>query len=263
MQHDEVSMTGLTRLPLAALVAATLGCGAAHAAGLITNGSFEASSFSGNTQFNAGFAGNGVTGWVNPDTNGQGSLTFYYDSATATTQNAVNAFGDPLAILRPGITETFTASPDGGKFVAFDSDPGYAGKLQQSISGLTPGSLYALSFYWAAGQLQNRTGATFDAFQVTFGSQTLSTPTINVPSEDFRHWRSETLTFTATSATQLLSFLAVGGPGGLPPVALLDGVSLNALPPSTVPEPASLGLIGLGIAGLGAVGLRRRGRAAA
>jgi len=55
-----------------------------------------------------------------------------------------------------------------------------------------------------------------------------------------------------TSATEVLSFLAIGTPGGVPPFSLLDGVSITE-----VPEPTSLALLG---AGLGLVGLMTRRR---
>ncbi len=63
-----------------------------------------------------------------------------------------------------------------------------------------------------------------------------------------------TFTFTANSPTELLSFLAVGTPAAnLPPFALLDGVSLTA-----VPEPSTWAMMLVGFGGLGYAALRRR-----
>jgi hypothetical protein len=59
------------------------------------------------------------------------------------------------------------------------------------------------------------------------------------------------LIFTATATSQALSFLAAGGSNGAPPMALLDGISIDP-----VPEPASIAIFGLGLLGL--AGLRRR-----
>ena len=56
------------------------------------------------------------------------------------------------------------------------------------------------------------------------------------------------MTFTADAVNPVLTFLSVGTPDGLPPFALLDGVSLKA-----VPEP-SAALLGA----LGALALLRR-----
>ena len=58
------------------------------------------------------------------------------------------------------------------------------------------------------------------------------------------------MTFTADAVNPVLSFLSVGAPDGLPPFAVLDGVSLEA-----VPEP-SAALLGA----LGALALLRRRR---
>ena len=115
------------------------------------------------------------------------------------------------------------------------SDPAYQnGPLQQTVNGLIVGRRYALGFQWAAGQQTGYTGATTEGWTVTLGSQSLSTVTVNTASQGFVPWMMMTMTFTATATSSLLSFLATGGPPGVPPFALLSGVSLNA-----VPEPAS------------------------
>jgi hypothetical protein len=80
------------------------------------------------------------------------------------------------------------------------------------------------------------------------------TPVANFPAHGFTGWMTTSFTYTATSNSEELSFVAQGTPNGLAPVALLDGVSLTA-----APEPASWSTLILGIAGLGAVlGNRRR-----
>lgn len=56
-----------------------------------------------------------------------------------------------------------------------------------------------------------------------------------------------------TSASEVLSFLAIGTPAGVPPFALLDGVSI-----SEVPEPGSLVLLGAGLGVAVLVSCRRR-----
>ena len=157
-------------------------------------------------------------------------------------------------------------SPDGegvGAFMVLDGDPNFTSPFQQSISGLTVGQQYNLQFYWAGGELSNRTG--FETIKLTgsFGASAFTTETFNNTKPvgitgDFSGWRLEKFSFKATSTSQLLSFLAAGTPANnLPPVAFLDGVSLTA-----VPEPATWAIMLMGFAGLGAA-LRARRRAVA
>ncbi len=61
------------------------------------------------------------------------------------------------------------------------------------------------------------------------------------------------MNFTASGASDLLSFLAVGTPTGEPPFSLLDGVDAE------VPEPSSVLLIaGVAVVAAGLRKLRRR-----
>ena len=64
----------------------------------------------------------------------------------------------------------------------------------------------------------------------------------------------ETFDFTAGATSEMLSFLAVGTPANnLPPFALLDGVTLTA-----VPEPSTWAMMLVGFSGLGYAAYRRR-----
>jgi hypothetical protein len=67
-------------------------------------------------------------------------------------------------------------------------------------------------------------------------------------------WSTVTFDFTASSASEILSFLAYGTPVGGPPVALLDNVSLE-----DIPEPSGIAAVGIA-AMLGVVTWRRRTR---
>ena len=214
---------------------------------LVTNGSFEAG-YVRNTQFGAAYpTGPGPTGWTSASPS---AYMLYFDPKTATTVNATTKYTGQQRLW----TSFTGASPDGGKFVALDGDATVRGPLSQSIAGLTIGKKYDVSFYWGAAQLRNRSGATTEQLGVGFGGLTQYTPVVPNVSRGFSGWLAQTFTYTAGAATQTLSFLSLGTPNGLPPVAVLDGVSVTA----AVPEPATWAMM---IGGFGLVGVAARRRA--
>jgi hypothetical protein len=207
----------------------------AHAVNLVQNGGFEVNGGNGQLGFNTT-----ATGWSI-----SGGYTFLYAPSTADTTGANGQYGNvPIWGPGNGVANGLPAtSPAGGYFAALDSDFQQA-PITQTINGLTVGANYNLSFYWAAAQQAGFTGATSDYFQVALGSQTQNTPTLAIASQGFSGWVSQDLTYTATSTSEVLSFLANSPSGGAPPFALLDGVSLT---PATAPDAASTGLL-LGVA---------------
>lgn len=222
---------------------------------LVLNGDFELNTFTNlaggrGTEFGASYAPGGqkLTNWLSPSSV---AYNIYLQPATASTTSFHNRFNN-AANSSERLATTFTgASPAGGNFVALDGDTNVNGPLTQQINGLTIGRAYTLAFYYAASQIQSRTGATTEKLQISLGAETHTTPTLSIPSQGFSGWIAQAITFTATGTTELLSFLSIGTPNGLPPIALLDGVSLTE-----VPEPASLALLGAGLFGAGMV--RRR-----
>ena len=152
-----------------------------------------------------------------------------------------------------GGVDAITPSPDGGNFVASDG-AFQVQPIEQTINGLVVGDSYRVSFDWAAAQQYSYTGPTTDQWSVSLGGQTEDTPVIDLDSHSFSGWESESLVFTATSSSEVLSFLANGTPGSSePPFALLDGVQLNQ-----TPEPGTLTfLLTGGLAGFGALNRRR------
>lgn len=205
-----------------------------------------------------------LAGWtVGPG--GSGTYGFLMDPTTHDTTGSYSPrFSNSFSLWGPGngSSNGLTGSPTGGLYIALDSDPNYHGNgVSQTVSGLTVGQQYRVEFDWAAAQQSGFSGNTFDEVQVTFGGVTQTTATINLTNHGFSGWRHETFDFTANSATDTLTFLANGGPGGLPPFVLLDGVSLNEPTTASTPAPATaLGLLA-GLGCLGGVGVRRRFRA--
>jgi hypothetical protein len=226
----------------------------AQAANLVQNGGFEQLLQPGvAAQFGTDYPSQQLTDW-----SAQG-YNFVFTPGSADTSGAVGVYG-ALYLWGPnngsanGLPAT---SPDGGNYLAFDG--AFAqGPISQTINGLTPGKSVSVSFWWGGAQQFGYDSATTEQFQVTLGSDVQFTPVLNNANHGFTGWQRETLKFVPTSASEALSFLAIGTPGGVPPFSLLDGVSV-----SDAPEPAAFALLGIGLAGLGGlVRVRRRQRSA-
>ncbi len=228
----------LAALGLAAMALVVGDPGRASAANLVVNGGFDADDITGNK---VNFQGN-VTGW-----NGGANLTFLAAPGTA----------DDLSLYLAVYGSFPATSPQGGNFILADGDPNYSGVFSQTISGLTIGQQYLLTFWQAAGQQYGFTGPTTEQWSVTFGADTQLSSLFTLPEAGVGPWQQQSMLFTATGTSQTLSFLAVGTPGGAPPISFLDGVELNA-----VPEPSTLSMMAVGALGLGFVRLRRRAQAA-
>ena len=248
---------GVAPLALAAL--ALLATPVAPARGdFITNGGFETTSNGlGMPDFNTT-----LTGWTSPDTSfaNQTGYNFLFALPSADTTGSPGYNGN-IALYGPGngFNNGLTVSPAGGSFFGGDGDTRYRGRLEQVVTGLTPGQQYWLGFWWAGAQAFGEGGTPDYQWDVTFGGVTQSTAVKTLPAPGgFIPWEYQTMLFTATSGTETLTFLAdAQGPFGGPPFVLLDGVSLQA-----VPEPGSVLLAGVGLFAAGAYRRLRR-RAAA
>ena len=226
---------------------------------LVLNGDFE-------NNGGVGQIGSGVSSLSSWTTTSifPGDLAFVADSNADSTGFSYNT-GSGIANLNiwgPGTTPTasnngFTGSPNGGYFLGISAGIGKS-KISQNISGLTPGNNYTLAFEYAGSQLKVSLAptSTYQAWQFSFGSESGSTSTMNVPSTGFDGWNTFTTQFTASSATQQLEFT----PNAIPldgPFLLLDGVSLTEYSPPT-PVPGPLPLMGAGAAFAWSRRLRRR-----
>ena len=241
------------------LAAGAVGMACASPVNLIQNGDFSQTTNGASTptQFGTGSL-NGytatqfITGWTGND-----GYEIWYPSATAAT--TVNATGEWTSTGQEKVWGPISAIPNGATtFVGLDGDqtPGVQSSIGQTLDMLVPGTKYTVSFDWAAGQLQSRTGITTSNILVSFGDLQQSTDTVTNPSGGFTGWMSASFTFVADNSSAFLNFLSVGTPNGLPPMAFLTNVSVT----HDVPEPPVLAMFGGGLLGLGLLAMLARRR---
>jgi len=205
---------------------------------LVTDGGF--STISGISTNASAYLGNGavtISGW----TFTSGALDFVVKDGTtyATNINAANIKVGKVQLDATTPVAATVNSPNGsGWYIASDGSESTTlypiPVISQTITGLTVGQNYTLTFYQASAQQAGGsfTQATYGNFEVTFGSSTQTSAEMNAAAKaPVSNWELETMYFTAQSASQVLSFIAQGGPQGQPPFALLGGVSLQLTMP--------------------------------
>ena len=226
----------------------------AHATLSFTNGSFQSTSNAG-ASFAISDAGSAtLTGW-SASPSGNQVLDCLVMSG-ATTNLCGSGSGAPFGGGLHFWTNP-TASPDGGNYVIADADQTFSSPLAQTVTGLIPGDQYTITFWQAAAQQDgpNFNGATTEQWQVDLGSQSQTSTLMNNPDHGFTDWNQQTMTFTATAASEVLQFIAEGSPNGVPPFSLLDGVTMAQ---TGTPEPAAFALLGAGLIAVSLLGRRRK-----
>ena len=263
-------LRGILPATLASLGLALVASAAQASVNLVQNGNFSANTLpppgsltpagASGAEFDQHWNFNGsVTNWSTADGPSGSVYNLYFFGPNA---NSVDADTRYTSSEPQHLNSNFTGPIDGA-FVGLDGDPVVNGYLEQSISGLVAGTTYELSFQWAGGELSNRVN--YQTIQLTgdLGGSTFATGVYpnTAPAGSpgsFSGWTLENFYITANSTSEVLRFLAVGTPAAnLPPFALLDSVSLTA-----VPEPSTWAMLALGFGGLGAAAALRRRKAA-
>ncbi|WP_133123089.1 hypothetical protein, partial [Zhengella mangrovi] len=130
-----------------------------------------------------------------------------------------------------GANLTWVASPDGGDFV-HSGTTGSTNRegLEQTVTGLVPGNDYVVSFYQSASFVPTYCLAGVNVkWEVTFGAQSQFGADVTCPAKGTAlPWVQQSMTFTATSATQILRFQVQLVSGGRFGYIAVDGISLQA-----------------------------------
>ena len=182
-----------------------------------------------------------------------------------------------------------------GNYVEADGNPTYEGSFNYSVTGLTKGQTYTLTFYQGAseqsgfGLIGGQPVPTTNRWIVSLGTSgmtvttggpndpvygatdiysnkdatasVVASPLMTVPYKQTVGWQYVSVNLTADAPTDLLSFLAWGDNGStanLPPIAFLTGVNSPPGLGAPIPEPASLPTLGAALMALGIIVLRRR-----
>lgn len=218
----------------ALLAGAAVPLGGAQAISLITNGSFEDT-----TSFSA---------------NGDGTMVLGVGSTAMPGWTVVSG-----GIAWIGPTNTFGLTASNGSYFLDLSDyrdaiP-YGGVSQTSVATVA-NSQYRLSFDLGSSSLYG----VQDAITVSAGATSQTFTTNNLGNEKNK-WQSETLLFTATGASTLITLT---GYSGFKYIGL-DNVSLDLVesaPPLATPLPAALPLFATCLGAMGLLARRRKRKTA-
>jgi hypothetical protein len=226
------------------------------------NGSFTPGT--GTTTNAVHLANNGSAGYLTQwDTTAGHDLNFLVPFATAPSSTLAQGYANLSTndarghkLVSNGTNDLLTA-PDGVSqwYIVADSNngangaPNYSRPISQTIDGLTVGNQYELSFWQTGGEWAGITGGYNNGWQVSLGSDTRiagaanGAALMNVAASNpsttatVDPWQQQTLTFTATGTSEILSFLATSPSGDVPPMSLLTGVKFKNSSSTPIPEP--------------------------
>jgi len=134
------------------------------------------------------------------------------------------------------------ASPDGGNWVGIGADTGFVESFAQTVSGLTVGVEYTLSWYAGNFGYAPLSYSNPNAIRATLNGVLLGTGA-SLPTSS--EWVYESLNFVATSSSQVLAFQLDTSAKAY---VSIDGIAITT---AVVPEPASMALLLAGLAGVG------------
>jgi len=140
-----------------------------------------------------------------------------------------------------------STSPDGGTWVGFADDPqtSFQETFGQLVSGFAIGTSYTVNWDQANFGYAPDGFVNDDFINLFIDGIFVGAGSLNILGNG---WTSTGVDFSATSNAHQISF-GVGDEAGRSYLSI-DGISISATT-STVPEPASIALLGLGLAGVG------------
>lgn len=205
----------------------------------------------------------GSIGTTVPTPFGVGSSSYFLSDFawSGTGSGALNGIASSGSQV-PGLFAPSNPTGYTGNIYYADADPLYSKGvfLLQTLTNLTVGTSYTLNFQQASGSFYTGGGETA-RWDVGFGGSVafngaswvlsgadhqFSTLMTNGIGTGISPWTNQSLTFTAKSTSELLSFMATGT--GAPPFALLANVSISG----AAPEPGTwlMMIVGFGLAGV-------------